>query len=279
MKVKIKKEYKQKEKEFYQIPEKERVNVIFWSCQDFDDDKEYEVICITTDGGYCIVDESGQTYVFPSQYFDVVDDSPCMEEIGGLGLMVRFAKDAPLTAKAVYEVQYIKDENLYVVKEEDDWYSYPMEHFAVVGWVEGGRWENDATALYAVGEYYVKKSNFFMAKAMFEKGAKMGDKRCQKTLEECLSKKREMLCVARADFKRHRSLAKKGFADAQFEVGCCYEYAYGVKQNMKKAIIWYEKSAKQRYRQALYNLAHCYDVGKGVSKDHDKAMAILDLVE
>jgi len=50
MKVIIKPSYKTAEEKLYQIPKEERKNAIFWSCQDFLDGKEYEVISITPRG-------------------------------------------------------------------------------------------------------------------------------------------------------------------------------------------------------------------------------------
>ena len=53
-------------------------------------------------------------------------------------------------------------------------------------------------------------------------------------------------------------LAKKGDAEAQFNVGMIYENGKGVKVDLVEAIRWYEKSAKQGKGAAQYNLAQIY---------------------
>ncbi|KAJ3094629.1 hypothetical protein HDU97_007858 [Phlyctochytrium planicorne] len=50
-------------------------------------------------------------------------------------------------------------------------------------------------------------------------------------------------------------------------LGICYEQGKGVEQNIKEAIKWYTKSAKQGNSNAQHNLGLCYDEGHGVEKD------------
>ncbi len=43
--------------------------------------KEYEVIEVTKKfGWYRVIDESGEDYAYPAQFFEVVDDSPIEEK-------------------------------------------------------------------------------------------------------------------------------------------------------------------------------------------------------
>ena len=53
-------------------------------------------------------------------------------------------------------------------------------------------------------------------------------------------------------------LAKKGDAQAQYNVGMIYANAKGVKADISEAMQWYEKAAKQGNSAAQYNLAQCY---------------------
>jgi hypothetical protein len=63
-----------------------------------------------------------------------------------------------------------------------------------------------------------------------------------------------------------------GNAQAQFNLGLMHEEAEGIKQDLTKAAILYEQSAKQGYPQAQSALANLYGQGKGVEQDYKKAV-------
>ncbi|MGB5506635.1 MAG: tetratricopeptide repeat protein [Sulfurovum sp.] len=63
------------------------------------------------------------------------------------------------------------------------------------------------------------------------------------------------------------SLAKKGDAKAQFNVGLIYANGKGVQKDLTKARKWYEKAAKQDNGPAQYNLAQLYHAA-GESDPH-----------
>ena len=65
--------------------------------------------------------------------------------------------------------------------------------------------------------------------------------------------------------------ANQGNVDAQYNLGVMYEKGEGVRQDYRKAIEWYEKSANQGYAAAQYNLGLMYYQGKGVRQDYHKA--------
>ena len=48
--------------------------------------------------------------------------------------------------------------------------------------------------------------------------------------------------------------AEQGNKDAQFNLGWCYENAYGVDEDIEEAIRWYCKSAEQDNEEAKNNL-------------------------
>lgn len=73
MKVKLKEEYRKAELEFYKIPKEKREGLIFFSTMDLKLEKEYEVKG-TRKGSYIILDESGETYYYPMQYFTIVEN-------------------------------------------------------------------------------------------------------------------------------------------------------------------------------------------------------------
>ena len=64
-----------------------------------------------------------------------------------------------------------------------------------------------------------------------------------------------------------RKAAEQGDAKAQFSLGCCYEYGYGVLKNQEEAVKWYRKAAEQGDTMAQTNLGICYEYGRGVAKD------------
>ena len=65
--------------------------------------------------------------------------------------------------------------------------------------------------------------------------------------------------------------AHKGHADAQCELGCCYEYGDGIARDLKRAAEWYQKAADQGYAPAQNNLGVCYGHGFGVNRDQTMA--------
>ena len=74
MKVKVKVEWQEEEREFYKTPMDQRENVIFWSAMDFIPEKAYEVLSIEEEGWYRIIDESGEDYMFPPEMFQIVEE-------------------------------------------------------------------------------------------------------------------------------------------------------------------------------------------------------------
>lgn len=66
--------------------------------------------------------------------------------------------------------------------------------------------------------------------------------------------------------------AEKGFADAQCNLGICYQNGWGVQKNIDKAIELYTKAAKQGHAQAQNNLGSRYFEGDGVQKDINEAI-------
>lgn len=66
--------------------------------------------------------------------------------------------------------------------------------------------------------------------------------------------------------------AKDGDAEAQFNLGLCYNNAIGIQQDYKEAITWYKKAAKQNYGKAFRNIGICYLNGTGVEKDEKEGI-------
>jgi TPR repeat protein len=67
-------------------------------------------------------------------------------------------------------------------------------------------------------------------------------------------------------------VVEQGYADAQCNLGFCYDNGTGVVKNEKKAFEWYEKAAEQGLEIAQNNLGSCYKKGTGVLKNEKKAI-------
>ena len=50
--------------------------------------------------------------------------------------------------------------------------------------------------------------------------------------------------------KQYRHDAEQGNAEAQYLLGCCYQFGDGIAKNKTEAAKWFRKSAKQGYAQA-----------------------------
>ena len=72
-------------------------------------------------------------------------------------------------------------------------------------------------------------------------------------------------------YEAFRPLAEFGLPAAQHNLAYLYETGKGTRQDISKAVRWYEKAGQQGYVQSQVNLALMYTRGSGVPKDHPKA--------
>lgn len=74
-------------------------------------------------------------------------------------------------------------------------------------------------------------------------------------------------------FELFNKASDKGFAKAQFYLGECYEFGYGITKDIEEAIKYYKKSSNQNYLMADDRLAYIYLTKKEVVDDSylDKA--------
>ena len=70
----------------------------------------------------------------------------------------------------------------------------------------------------------------------------------------------------------YRKAAEQGHADAQFNLGCCYDNGSGIPKDPGKAVYWFRKAAKQGHAGAQLLLGACYYNGFGVPKDPKQAV-------
>src|SRR3989304_2531361 len=68
----------------------------------------------------------------------------------------------------------------------------------------------------------------------------------------------------RKKFVEIKAKAEKGDAEAQNNLGVCYEKGKGVAKDSAEALKWYRKAAGQNDANAQSNLGFCYAKGQGV---------------
>lgn|GEM_PF-4542175 len=68
----------------------------------------------------------------------------------------------------------------------------------------------------------------------------------RKRYAKCISIKKELVDAV----KQYRNDAGQGDAEAQYLLGCCYQFGDGIIKNKVEAAKWFRKSAKQGYEQA-----------------------------
>jgi TPR repeat protein len=71
----------------------------------------------------------------------------------------------------------------------------------------------------------------------------------------------------------YRKAAEQGNADAQFNLGVCFDIGQGVVKDEEEAMSWYRKAAKQGNAGAQNNLGVCFRNGQGVEKDEAEAVS------
>ena len=72
--------------------------------------------------------------------------------------------------------------------------------------------------------------------------------------------------------KWYRKAAEQGNADAQYLLGSCYAEGTGVKMDEVEAVKWYRKAAEQGNASAQSDLGFCYSIGSGVPEDKVEAL-------
>ena len=75
----------------------------------------------------------------------------------------------------------------------------------------------------------------------------------------------------------YRAAAGQGHAQAQCNLGWCYEFGKGVPQDAKAAARWYGEAALQHDPRAECCLAICYTNGTGVAADPVRAVQLYTL--
>lgn len=135
----------------------------------------------------------------------------------------------------------------------------------------------EAEAQNALGEaYYDGKGvteNLTEAVKWFTKAAEQENAKAQYNLGICYYYGYGVQYRDRREaVKWYTRAAEQGNADAQNDLGYCYEFGEGVDKNLKEAVKWYTKAAEQGLPMAQCNLGVCYKYGNGVEKNFEEAV-------
>ena len=106
----------------------------------------------------------------------------------------------------------------------------------------------------------------------FHKAAEQGDADAQYNLGCCYDEGNGVKQDYGQAVHWYRKAAEQGHADAQNNLGCSYRDGEGVKQDYSQAVHWYRKAAEQGHADAQYYLGECYHEGDGVSQDYSQAV-------
>jgi len=106
----------------------------------------------------------------------------------------------------------------------------------------------------------------------YKAGAEQGDAEAQFNLGFCYDDGRGVEKDYSHAVKWYRKAAEQNYVPAQFNLAYCYANGQGVRKDKVEAAKWYRKAAEQNYTPALSNLGWCYDNGCGVAKDYVEAV-------
>lgn len=130
----------------------------------------------------------------------------------------------------------------------------------------------DAKAIYSKGLEYDNKKDYVEAVKWYRKAAEQGQADAQTNLGYCYEKGYGVTQDYVEAVKWYRKAAEQGEAYAQNNLGECYYYGRGVTQDYVEAVKWYSKAVEQGNASAQYDLGYCYQYGNGVTKDENEAI-------
>ena len=119
----------------------------------------------------------------------------------------------------------------------------PQDHKQAAEWYRKSADQNVKEAQFALGECFMKgegvPQNTKQAIYWYRRAAERDYRPAKRELEEIKDK-----------FVKRRTAAEKGDADAQYDLGDCYENGVWVDKDLKQAAEWYRKAAAQGHEDA-----------------------------
>lgn len=123
----------------------------------------------------------------------------------------------------------------------------------------------------ASAEKYSAEQNFAEAAKLWKMAAEQGDAEAQDNLGSCYEYGNGVAQDYAEAYKWYSKAAEQGNANAQYDLGFCYEYGNGVAQDYTEAYKWYKEAAEQGHDLAQCDLGGFYYNGKGVVQDYGEA--------
>ena len=106
----------------------------------------------------------------------------------------------------------------------------------------------------------------------FRKAAEQSVAEAQFNLGLCYERGRGVVKDEAEAVKWYRKAAEQNCPDAQYNLGVCCKKGRGVAKDVVEAVKWYRKAAEQNYAEAQKGLGVCYHDGEGVAKDYVEAV-------
>lgn len=136
--------------------------------------------------------------------------------------------------------------------------------------------EDPADNLFDVAKYCFNMGDYGKAKAWYEMAAKKGSANAAYDIAQMY-----MYGVGvKQDYdeakKRYEIAASIGSVDAVYAIGLMYNYDCGVEQNYQKAIEYYHQASNKGSARALYRIAEIYFYGDGVGRNDQKTLKYLN---
>jgi len=143
--------------------------------------------------------------------------------------------------------------------------------------------EDKSNAFKKAAEYYEKAALQDHAKAQYTYYKLYHELKEEKELEDYLNeglkeeKREHFLDNLISVFDQDKALiylkraAEHGNADAQYQLGRCYDYGKGIEKDPEKTFQWYMKASEQGYSKAQYDLGTCYEEGYGTEEKPEEA--------
>ena len=130
----------------------------------------------------------------------------------------------------------------------------------------------DASAQTSLGYEYTKQNDYAGAVYWWRKAAEQGYANAQFNLGLCYDRGNGVTQDVAEAVEWWRKAAEQGNANAQFSIGYCYAQGNGVTQDFAEAAKWFRKAAEQGDANAQFNLGYCYGQGYGVTQDYAEAV-------
>ena len=107
--------------------------------------------------------------------------------------------------------------------------------------------------------------------AEYKKNAEAGDANAQYNLGVCYERGTGVAIDKREAFKWYMRAAEATEKCAQFALGTCYSQGTGIAVDKCEAVKWYKRAAEAGHTKAQYNLGNMYLNGEGVAVNNSEA--------